>query len=190
MLCYLWVLVGSAIHNERNTLKECNTSWISIDSQDSVRKAYNGRGDWRDEQCVINFLGTSIYAHLKWNMQYFCQFLFSRVQFSRVQFSPYFNFPRLDPREKSLYSIFIMVQTMFFFKDTYPSLYILIKFTLIINSHFWLKSHFNRALHGWRHRCTRNASWSRSLDTVLLKFFVYCVNSSLLVAVILFLNVP
>ena len=31
MLCNLWVLVGSAIHNVHNTIKGCNTSssWIS-----------------------------------------------------------------------------------------------------------------------------------------------------------------
>ena len=29
MLCSLWVLVGSAIHKIHNTLKGCNTSWIS-----------------------------------------------------------------------------------------------------------------------------------------------------------------
>ena len=32
MLGYLWVLVGSAIYNKHNNLKECNTSWISADS--------------------------------------------------------------------------------------------------------------------------------------------------------------
>ena len=33
MLCNLWVLVGSAIHNVHNTLKGCNTGtlWISED---------------------------------------------------------------------------------------------------------------------------------------------------------------
>ena len=33
MLCNLWVLVGSAIHNVHNTIKGCNTGtlWISAD---------------------------------------------------------------------------------------------------------------------------------------------------------------
>ena len=38
MLCSLWVLVGSAIHNVHNTLKGCNTSWISADRDSKLGK--------------------------------------------------------------------------------------------------------------------------------------------------------
>ena len=40
MLCNLWVLVGSAIHNVHNTIKGCNTgtSWISADRDSKLGK--------------------------------------------------------------------------------------------------------------------------------------------------------
>ena len=38
MLCNLWVLVGSAIHNVHNTLKGCNTKWISEDRDSKLGK--------------------------------------------------------------------------------------------------------------------------------------------------------
>ena len=40
MLCNLWVLVGSAIHNVHNTIKWCNTgtSWISADRDSKLGK--------------------------------------------------------------------------------------------------------------------------------------------------------
>ena len=38
MLCNLWVLVGSAIHNVHNTLKGCNTKWISADWDSKLGK--------------------------------------------------------------------------------------------------------------------------------------------------------
>jgi len=40
MLCNLWVLVGSAIHNVHNTIKGCNTgtSWISADRDRKLGK--------------------------------------------------------------------------------------------------------------------------------------------------------
>ena len=40
MLCNLWVLVGSAIHNVHKTIKGCNTgtSWISADRDSKLGK--------------------------------------------------------------------------------------------------------------------------------------------------------
>ena len=38
MFCNLLVLVGSAIHNVHNTLKGCNTSWISADRDSKLDK--------------------------------------------------------------------------------------------------------------------------------------------------------
>ena len=78
MLCNLWVLVGSAIHNVHNAIKGCNTgtSWISADREYFVCVVQYAC----DLQCLLPFL---IFAGLISRYFHFLQ-----------------NTRKLDPRKK------------------------------------------------------------------------------------------
>ena len=87
IICNLWVLVGSAIHNVHNTIKGCNTgtSWISADRDSKLGKFC---------ACSTVCMQTDS-ADLQWLLRIL---IFAGLIFAL------FHFPRktrkLDPREK------------------------------------------------------------------------------------------
>ena len=89
MLCNLWVLVGSAIHNVHNTIKGCNTgtSWISADRDSKLGKF-----------CVCSTVCMHADSADRSAMA------FAYFNFRGLNFRSIFHFPRntrkLDPREK------------------------------------------------------------------------------------------
>ena len=85
MLCNLWVLVGSAIHNVHNTIKGCNTgtSWISADRDIKLSKF-----------CVCS----TVCMHTDSADR-------SAMAFANLNFHFPRNTRKLDPAKKGLYSI-------------------------------------------------------------------------------------
>ena len=91
MLCNLWVLVGSAIHNVHNTIKGFNTgtSWISAD------------GDSKLGKCVCSTVCMHAdSADLQWLLP---MLIFAGLIFALFSFSA--KYAKIRPlRKKGLYS--------------------------------------------------------------------------------------
>ena len=89
MLCNLWVVVVSAIHNVHNTIKGCNTgtSWISADRDSKLGKF-----------CVCSTVCMNADRADQSAMA------FANLNFCWFNYLGYFHYPqnkrKLDPREK------------------------------------------------------------------------------------------
>ena len=88
MLCNLWVLVGSAIHNVHNAIKGCNTgtSWISADREYFVCVVQYAcmQTVLTDLQCLLPFL------------------VFAGLIFALFSFSA--KYKKIRPPRKGIYS--------------------------------------------------------------------------------------